>query len=105
MCQVPLIRLGDIHATWNFYFIHKGNCHTERVLFNGSNSRVIPGECDQRAKARLASQASSFRCFMACMKRLLILQLFGALVAGMAHAATNFDLAAKATNEFAVDLQ
>jgi serpin B len=38
------------------------------------------------------------------MKRLLILQLFGALVVGMAHGATNFDLAAKATNEFAVDL-
>jgi serpin B len=41
---------------------------------------------------------------MLCMKRPLILQLFGALIAVMAHAATNFDLAAKATNEFAVDL-
>jgi serpin B len=38
------------------------------------------------------------------MKRLLILQLFGALVVAMAHATTNFDLAAKATNELAVDL-
>ncbi len=38
------------------------------------------------------------------MKRLLILQAFGALVATMAHAATNFDLAAKATNELGVDL-
>jgi serpin B len=38
------------------------------------------------------------------MKRLLILQVFGALVAAMAHAATNFDLAAKATNDFAVEL-
>jgi serpin B len=38
------------------------------------------------------------------MKRLLILHVFGALVAAMAHAATNFDLAAKATNELAVDL-
>jgi serpin B len=38
------------------------------------------------------------------MKRLLILQLFGTLVAVMAHAATNFDLAAKATNDLAVDL-
>jgi serpin B len=38
------------------------------------------------------------------MKRLLILQLFGALVTTMAHATTNFDLAAKATNELAVDL-
>ena len=41
---------------------------------------------------------------MACMKRLLILQVFGALIAAMAHAATSFDLAAKATNELAVDL-
>lgn len=38
------------------------------------------------------------------MKRLLILQLSGALVVAMAHATTNFDLAAKATNELAVDL-
>ena len=38
------------------------------------------------------------------MKRLLILHVFGALVAAMAHGATNFDLAAKATNELAVDL-
>ena len=41
---------------------------------------------------------------MAGMKRLLILQVFGALVVAMAHATTNFDLAAKATNELAVDL-
>ncbi|PYJ23938.1 MAG: serpin family protein [Verrucomicrobia bacterium] len=38
------------------------------------------------------------------MKRFLILQAFGALIAGMAHSATNVDLAAKATNELAVDL-
>ena len=38
------------------------------------------------------------------MKRLLILHVFGALIAAMAHGATNFDLAAKATNELAVDL-
>src|SRR2546427_11643297 len=38
------------------------------------------------------------------MKRFLILQLFGALIAGMALASTNFDWAAKATNELAVDL-
>jgi serpin B len=41
---------------------------------------------------------------MAGMKRLLILQVFGALVVASAHAATNFDLAAKATNQLAVDL-
>ena len=41
---------------------------------------------------------------MAGMKWLLMLQVFGALVATMAHASTNFDLAAKATNGLAVDL-
>jgi serpin B len=39
------------------------------------------------------------------MKRVLILQVFGVLMAAMGHSATNFDLAAKATNELAVDLQ
>src|SRR6266480_4737429 len=43
---------------------------------------------------RLASQPSQFQCFIAGMKRLLILQLFGALVVTMADATTNFDLAA-----------
>jgi serpin B len=38
------------------------------------------------------------------MKRFLILQLIGALLVAMAHGATNFELAAKATNELAVDL-
>src|SRR5438876_10310276 len=52
----------------------------------------------------LASQHSQFRCFIIRMKRFLILQVFGALIAAMAQGATNFDLAAKATNELAVDL-
>jgi serpin B len=38
------------------------------------------------------------------MKRFLILQIFSALIVPMAHTATDLDLAAKATNEFAVDL-
>jgi serpin B len=38
------------------------------------------------------------------MKRFLILQMFGALIAAMAHAAPNFDQAAKATNALGVDL-
>src|SRR6478609_9287444 len=38
------------------------------------------------------------------MKRLLILYVFGALLVTMAHGATSFDLAAKATNELGVDL-
>src|SRR6187397_505132 len=38
------------------------------------------------------------------MKRFLILHIFGALLITMAHAATNFDLAAQATNELGTDL-
>ena len=38
------------------------------------------------------------------MRRFLISHVFGALFITMAHAATNFDLAAKATNELGVDL-
>ena len=38
------------------------------------------------------------------MKRFLILHVFGTLLVAMAHGATNFDLAAKATNELGVDL-
>src|SRR2546430_7315351 len=38
------------------------------------------------------------------MKRFLILHVFGALLVAMAHGATNFELAANATNELAVDL-
>jgi serpin B len=47
------------------------------------------------------------RRFMVAMKRVLILCAIGALIPigiGMAHGATNFDVAAKATNELAVDL-
>jgi serpin B len=42
--------------------------------------------------------------FHHAMKPLLMLQMFGALIAGMANGATNFDLATKATNELAIDL-
>src|SRR6267142_891715 len=38
------------------------------------------------------------------MKRFLILHVFGALLVTMAQGATSFELAAKATNELAVDL-
>jgi serpin B len=38
------------------------------------------------------------------MKRSLILQVFGALIASMAYGATGYDLAATATNKLAVDL-
>src|SRR5213080_267062 len=42
--------------------------------------------------------------FMVHMKRFLILELMGALLAATANAVPNFDVAAKATNELAVDL-
>src|SRR3954469_9999719 len=38
------------------------------------------------------------------MKGLLILHVFGGLLVTMAHGATSFELAAKATNELGVDL-
>src|SRR6266511_4386816 len=38
------------------------------------------------------------------MKRFLILQVFGALIAAMSNGATGYDLAAAATNKLAVDL-
>jgi serpin B len=41
---------------------------------------------------------------MSRMKHLLILHLFGTLIASMAQGATNFDLAANATNQLAVEL-
>src|SRR5262245_55433207 len=50
------------------------------------------------------SQRSPIRCLIIRMTRLLILYVFGAFLVTMAHGATNFDLAAKATNELGVDL-
>jgi len=41
---------------------------------------------------------------MVRMKRFLILQVFGALIAGMSYGATGYDLATTATNQLAVDL-
>src|SRR6266566_9273662 len=41
---------------------------------------------------------------MVRMKRFLILQVFGALIASMSYGATGYDLAATATNQLAVDL-
>ena len=41
---------------------------------------------------------------MVRMKRFLILQVFGALIASMSYGATGYDLAATATNQLGVDL-
>jgi serpin B len=43
--------------------------------------------------------------FIILMKRFFILHFFGSLLVTTAHATTNFDLAAKATNQLGVDLQ
>jgi len=50
------------------------------------------------AQKSFTSQRSCFRCFILRMKRFLILHVFSALLVTMAEGATNFDLAAKATN-------
>src|SRR5438094_529393 len=47
---------------------------------------------------------SQFECLIIHMKRLLILHVFGALSVTMMQGATNFDVAAKATNELGVAL-
>src|SRR4030095_15818065 len=106
MRQVPLIRVGNISASWNFRFVHE-EIVTRNALSSTGRPRHNPETSRQHwtERVKLASQPSQFQCFMASMKRLLILQLFGALVTAMAHAATNFDLAAKATHELAVDLE
>src|SRR5262249_13377113 len=111
MRQVPLIRVGNISTHWYFRFVHN-EIVTRNALSStrrtwdfatfATDNRSGVGLCHEYAK--LASQPPQFQCFMPGMKRLLILQLFGALVVAMAHAATNFDLATKATNELAVDL-
>src|SRR6266513_720495 len=51
-----------------------------------------------------ASRQGRFGCFMVRMKRSLILQVFGALIAAMSYGTTGYDLAAIATNQLAVDL-
>src|SRR5438552_176285 len=73
------------------------------LTVNAVNQPEIVCNCTGRKIFGVATFAIS--CFMIRMKGFLILQVFGALIAAMAHGATNFDLAAKATNELAVDLQ
>src|SRR5262249_50007637 len=73
-------------------------CGFSRSVFNRSKAA-------QSAYARQnSSHPLPIRCFIICMRRFLISHVFGALFITMAHAATNFDLAAKATNELGVDL-
>src|SRR5262249_3522677 len=51
-----------------------------------------------------ASQDLQTRCFILCMKRFFLSNLFGAFTVMMALGAPSFDFAAKATNEIGVDL-
>src|SRR5207249_9875832 len=82
--------------------------HLNPLPFSEGPRRIISGYAPAqpvRADGKsLASQHSQFRCFMIRMKRFLILQVFGALIAAMAHGTTNFESAAKATDELAVEL-
>src|SRR4051794_10920167 len=57
-----------------------------------------------RSPGNLASQRGPIGCFIMRMKRFLILHVFGSLLVTMAHGATSFELAAKATNELGVNL-
>src|SRR4029077_18578515 len=56
------------------------------------------------AAVQNSSHPSPIQFFIIRMQRFLILQRFGALLVTMADGATNFDVAAKATNELGVDL-
>src|SRR6266404_6499127 len=76
--------------------------NSKRSLHFGRDDRSTPTRA--MILQSLASQRSQFRCFMVRMKRFLILQVFGALIAAMAYGATGYDLAATATNQLAVDL-
>src|SRR5262249_39251296 len=67
-----------------------------------SESQFTQRTCVPRKS--LASQPFAFQCFIIFMKRFLILHVFGALLVTMAQGTTNFDLAAKATNELGIDL-
>src|SRR5207248_10640870 len=51
-----------------------------------------------------SSQHSRFHCFIMHVKRLLMLHVVGALTAAIMQGATDFDVAARATNELAVEL-
>src|SRR5215813_3691709 len=74
-----------------------GDAHASRREAATERGEQAPRKC-------FASQRSPIRCFIMRMRRLLILYVFGALLVSMAHSATSFDLAARATNELGVDL-
>src|SRR6266496_18930 len=70
----------------------------------GSKSAVAMC-CNRFTKENLfASRQSRFGCFVIGMKSLLILTVFGPLIAAMSYGATGYELAATATNQLAVDL-
>src|SRR5215470_12727109 len=81
--------LRSERLTVNFEIRDRGNAIAR-------SARVLPGN--------FASLRSPFRCFIIRMKRFWILYVFGTLLVTMAHGATNFDLAANATNQLGVDL-
>src|SRR6266516_6604784 len=60
--------------------------------------------CEALKENPFASRRAQLGCFMFGMKSFLILHVFGALIVAMSYGATEFDLAATATNQLAVDL-
>ena len=119
MRQVPLVRSRRCqrelrifdssmrklsHGTRSLQRVEKALLAREICAFTAFGCEAWERRYQRRSDAPDCVATLQFQCFMAGMKRLLILQLFGALVVAMAHATTNFDLAAKATNELAVDL-
>src|SRR5712691_11592376 len=75
---------------------------TIRDLSTSVEMTELPNTSDESSIFRVAM--NRIPVFHHDMKRFLIFHVFGALVAAMAHGATNFDVAAKATNELAVAL-
>src|SRR4030095_12073747 len=85
------------------------NCNVVALFASPfSRERRINTRLCNRSWQRIESFTSHrlrIRCFILRMKRFLISHVFSALLISMAHAATNFELAAKATNDLGVDLQ
>src|SRR5438445_5224997 len=69
------------------------------------NAATLARKHRHPAALQKSSHHLYFRCFIIRMKRFLISFVVAALVFAMAHGATNFDLAAKATSNLGVDLQ
>ena len=105
LCSPRLSQGRGLGEGWDLKQLQLGSPHLDPLPFCrgkadnlGLRKRSRREENLSRRKAFNSGVSSSQ------MKRFLILHVFGALIVAMAHGATNFELAAKATNELAVDL-